>query len=107
MELQSEKASLANTVVEQHLLLMLLEVLVLTLVFTWCNRRRRVPETNPVNSDDANMQRPKEQTNRTESDSSWPPQYYKSGHNRRNSLDSVMGEREVRPRRQRRLSEDL
>ncbi|CAL4063056.1 unnamed protein product [Meganyctiphanes norvegica] len=107
-ELQSERESLANTVVEQHLLLMLLEVLVLTIVFTWCNRRRRIPETNSVTSGDTSTgQRTEEnRASRTEEESNWPPQYYKSGHQRRNSLDSVMGEREVRPRRQRRHSEE-
>ena len=103
-EIIKDKDNLANTVVEQHLLLMVIEVIVLTVVFTLCSQRRsRASHTS------ANVAR--SDTDIVGDDHS---NCYDSAREiqtglrvRRRSVDSITRERNAKPRKRRPSEEAL
>ncbi|XP_042221580.1 uncharacterized protein LOC121866057 isoform X3 [Homarus americanus] len=105
-KLVEERENLAHTVVEQHLLLMVVEVVVLCIVFTLCTRR-----SNHYSLDNSVMQERRAQT--PSEDPSDSRAHYNSGclneqagsRVRRRSVDSITRERASR-QRQRRPSEE-
>ncbi|XP_063611062.1 SUN domain-containing ossification factor-like [Penaeus indicus] len=109
-KLVEERETLAHTVVEQHLLLMVVEVVVLCVVFTICHRRRIADirqETGALN--ERRAQTPSEdpesqighESRRCNFEDQIPSRV------RRRSVDSITRERASRPRRRRPSEEAL
>ncbi|XP_042862014.1 SUN domain-containing ossification factor-like isoform X3 [Penaeus japonicus] len=109
-KLVEERETLAHTVVEQHLLLMVVEVVVLCVVFTVCHRRRVADlrlESGALN--ERRAQTPSEdsenqighESRRCNFEDQIPSRV------RRRSVDSITRERASRPRRRRPSEEAL
>lgn len=109
-KLVEERETLAHTVVEQHLLLMVVEVVVLCVVFTICHRRR-IADIRQENGalNERRAQTPSEdpesqiglESRRCNFEDQIPSRV------RRRSVDSITRERASRPRRRRPSEEAL
>lgn len=105
-KLVEERENLAHTVVEQHLLLMVVEVVVLCVVFVLCHKRTSRDRLMQLEGQDRRAQTPSEDPSDRQllggsSSSGWS-----RGRVRRRSVDSITRERSGLHRRCRRPSEE-
>lgn len=106
-KLVEERENLAHTVVEQHLLLMVVEVLVLCVVFILCHKRTTRHRMLELEGQERRAQTPSEDpSDRQAVDGSSSGGGWTRGRMRRRSVDSITRERSSHQRRNRRPSEE-
>ncbi|KAK8407805.1 hypothetical protein O3P69_002385 [Scylla paramamosain] len=106
-KLVEERESLAHTVVEQHLLLMVVEVVVLCVVFVLCYKRTTRHRLLELEGQERRAQTPSEDpSDRQGLGSSNSLSSWTRGRVRRRSVDSITRERSSNQRRCRRPSEE-